>query len=100
MEYQGEESDVLNALNDIYSDLKEASMNFQTHYGVTLPFSVPSSYIYATGVCLYVYVHTYICMSDIFHMTSYNLYDYTKENFSIFIIYIYYKSLIAQINMM
>lgn len=37
------ESDVLGALSDIYSDLSEASMNFQAHYGVTLPFNVPSS---------------------------------------------------------
>jgi len=36
------ESDVLGALSDIYSDLSEASMNFQAHYGVTLPFNVPS----------------------------------------------------------
>lgn len=36
------ESDVLDVLSDIYSDLSEASMNFQTHYGVTLPFNVPS----------------------------------------------------------
>lgn len=36
------ESDVLGALSDIYSDLIEASMNFQAHYGVTLPFNVPS----------------------------------------------------------
>lgn len=50
------ESDVLGALSDIYSDLSEASMNFQAHYGVTLPFNVPSR-----THTIHTYVFSHVC---------------------------------------
>lgn len=64
MKYQDKKNDVLDALNDIYSDLKEASMNFQTHYGMILPFNVPHVCDAADAYsCIYVYAC--ICITNI-----------------------------------